>query len=289
MTYSFNPKHKPAEKVKPGEVVLLKVEDGFGGQIKDGKSVSDLDWSKIDGATGPLFIETARAGDTLVVEILEVKTARRGTIVTIPKYGVLASRSFRATAKAVSIGGGFVHFERNVRVRVEPMIGTIGVCPKSGNTPTGTLGNHGGNMDTKAVRAGTKLYFPVFVDGALFAAGDMHAVQADGELCVSAIEVAGEILLRFGVVKGKMPKWPILETNDSFSLLACGDSLDEAAENAAEEAVHALMREYDWPFEKAYMLGSLVIDLQINQVVDPKKGARATISKDFASLNSFLT
>jgi amidase len=72
-------------------------------------------------------------------------------------------------------------------------------------------------------------------------------------------------------------------------LLACGDTLDEAAASAAGSAVKALMREHNWPFEKAYMFGSLAIDLEINQVVDPKKGVRATISKDFITLDSLLT
>jgi amidase len=129
----------------------------------------------------------------------------------------------------------------------------------------------------------------VFTEGALFAAGDLHAVQADGELCVSSVEVAGEILLRFSLIKGKKPEWPILETRDSYAFLACGDTLDEAATFAAEAAVDAFMRKYEWPFEKAYMFGSLAIDLEINQVVDPKKGVRAVMSKDFMSLNSLLT
>jgi amidase len=71
--------------------------------------------------------------------------------------------------------------------------------------------------------------------------------------------------------------------------LACGDTLDEAAKFATEAAVKAFIREFDWPFEKAYMFGSLAVDLEINQVVDPKKGVRAVISKDFMSLNSLLT
>jgi amidase len=145
-----------------------------------------------------------------------------------------------------------------------------------------------GNMDVKDATAGVKLYLPVFVEGALFAAGDLHAVQADGELCVSAVEVAGGITMKYKLFRGKQPEWPVLETMKSYSILACGDTLDEAAQHAAEAAVKALMREYSWPFEKAYMFSSLAVDLRISQVVDPKKGVRAVISKDRITLKSLL-
>lgn len=287
--YSFNPKHEPAEHVKPGEVVMIETEDAFGGQIRSEKdSVEALDWSKVDGATGPIFVEGAEPGDTLVTEILDITVAKKGVIVTVPKYGILAERKFRPSTRVVRISKNHVQFDR-VRVRVKPMIGTIGVTPASGGVPCGSLGKHGGNMDVKELTIGSKLYLPVFVKGGLFAAGDIHACQADGELCVSAIEVPGEILLRFSVIKGKKPQWPMLETKDSYAFLACGETLDEAAKFATEAAVEALMREYRWSFETAYMFGSLAVNLEINQVVDPKKGVRAVISKDLIALKSLLT
>jgi amidase len=286
--YSFNPEHKLAEHVKPGETVLVETEDAFGGQVKNGRdSRETLDWSKVDGATGPIYIENAKPGDTLVVDILHINIEEKGAIVTIPKSGILAGKQFKPSTKIVEMCDGYVNFDKDVQVKATPMIGTIGVTPKS-EIPTGSLGKHGGNMDVKELAAGTKLYLPVFTEGALFAAGDLHAVQADGELCVSAIEVAGEILLRFNLIKRRKLEWPVLETKDSYAFLACGDTLDEAAKFATEAAVEAFMREYSWPFEKAYMFGSLAVDLKINQVVDPKKGVRAAISKDFIKLESLF-
>jgi amidase len=287
--YSFSPQHKPVEHVKPGELVLFETEDALGGQIKtEETSLDELDWSRVDGATGPVFVEGIKSGDTLVVEILDIKVAEKGVIVTVPKYGILGGKRFKPSTKIVRISRGYIHFDEDIHVRTKPMIGTIGVAPESGVIPSGSLGRHGGNMDVKELTAGTKLYLPVFAEGALFAAGDLHAVQADGELCVSSIEVAGEVLLRFSHIKGKKPEWPLLETQDGYALLACGDTLDKAATFAAEAAVEAYMREYNWSFEKAYMFGSLAIDLEINQVVDPKKGVRAVMSKDTISLNSLL-
>jgi amidase len=287
--YSFSSRWKPAEYVKPFEFILLETQDALGGQLKSEKDSLDmLDWSKVNAATGPLFVEGAKPGDTLVVEILDIKTDKRGVILTVPKCGILREKPFSAATKVVEIKNGYIHFNGNVRVKANPMIGTIGVAPENGEVPSGSLGRHGGNMDVKELTAGTKLYLPVFTEGALFAAGDVHAVQADGELCVSSVEVAAEVLLRFNVIEGKKPKWPILETRDCYAFMACGETLDEAAAFASEATVEALMQEYGWSFEKAYMFGSLAVDLKINQVVDPKKGVRAAIPKDYVTIDNLL-
>jgi len=288
--FSFSSKHEPVERVKPSELVLLETEDALGGQIKDEKaSLETLDWSKVDGATGPIFIEGAEPNDTLVVEILDIKIADKGVIVVVPGYGALGDKKFKGKVKIVTLKDGFAIFDEKTRVKLNSMIGTIGVAPPPGEEiPTSTPGKHGGNMDVKDVVTGTKLYLPVFTEGALFAAGDLHAVQADGELCVSAVEVAGQILLRFGVIKGKAPRWPILETVDSYMIIVAAENLVEAAKTASKEAVEALMKEHGWSFEEAYMFASLAVDLKINQVVDPKKGVRASIPREYMSLKSLL-
>lgn len=288
--YSFSPRHKPVEYVKPQELVLFETEDALGGQVKDETvSLSKLNWSKVDGATGPVFVKNAEPGDTLIVEILDIRIKKEGVMVTVPKSGILGGKKFRASTKIVRIIRGYINFERGIRVKANPMIGTIGVSPESDEVSSGFPAKHGGNMDVKELTAGSRIYLPVFTKGALFAAGDIHAAQADGELCVSSVEVAGEVLLRFNLVKAKRPDWPVLESRDSYAILTCGDTLDEAATVAADCAVKALMREYDWSFEKAYMFGSLAVNLEINQVVDPKKGVRAVISKEFISRDSLLT
>ncbi len=282
--YSFSSKHEPAEYVKPGEKVLLELEDAFGGQVKDeNMPLEELDWSKVNGATGPIFVEEVEAGDTLIVRIEEIKVADKGIIAVVPRHGALKDKSFKPRIKIVPISGEYAHFEKDVKVKISPMIGTIGVAPEFGEVPTGSLGRHGGNMDVKEMTHGTILYLPVFVEGVLFAAGDLHAVQADGEVCVSAIEVSGEVRLSFDVLKGRSVSWPILETEGSYELLVCADSLDEACSLAVEEAVKALMREHHWSFEEAYMFASLAVDLKINQIVDPKKGVRGVIPKELIS------
>ena len=161
--FSFSSKHEPVERVKPSELVLLETEDALGGQIKDeNASLETLDWSKVDGATGPIYVEGAEPNDTLVVEILDIKIADKGVIVVVPGYGALGDEKFKGKVKIVTLKDGFAIFDEKTRVRLNPMIGTIGVAPPPGEEiPTSTPGKHGGNMDVKDVVTGTKLYLPV--------------------------------------------------------------------------------------------------------------------------------
>ena len=286
--YKFTAGNRPAEKARPGELVVFETIDALGGQVKDESTpISQLDWSKVNGATGPLYVEGAEPGDTLVVDILDVKVEDQGVILVVPGFGGLPHRRFEAAARIVKVDKDYAYFG-GLRIPVKPMIGTIGVAPSEGEYPTGTSGRYGGNMDVSEVTKGTRLYFPVFVEGGLLAMGDLHAVQADGEICVSAVEVSGEVLVRVDVIKGRQPKWPILETEDSYHIIACGDTLDEAAKEAAEAAVESLRRARSTSFEDAYMLSSLTVDLKVNQVVDPKKGVRAKIPKYAISLEHLL-
>ena len=281
LIYKFSPWNKPVERASPGEFLIFETIDALGGQIKDESTTLDsIDWGKVNGSTGPVYIEGAEPGDTLIVDILDIRVDNRGVIVIVPGHGILGRRKeYKPKVKIVNIEGNFVYFN-GTKVKVRPMIGTIGVAPADEEIPCGSLGRHGGNMDVKELGAGTRLYLPVFVNGALLAMGDLHAVQADGELCVSAVEVSGQVIVRVDLIKGKSVPWPILETSDAFQVLACADTLERACEIASEVAVNAISKALRIPFEKAYMLASLVVDLKINQVVDPRKGVRAVIPKE---------
>lgn len=267
---------------------MFETEDAFGGQVKGEETPPDkLDWSKVDGATGPVYVEGAEPGDTLVVEVLDIRLQERGAIAVIPGHGGLAHLSFPPKAKIVRIDRSFVHFDE-LRITLRPMVGTIGVAPEEGDIPTGYPGRHGGNMDVSELGVGARIYLPVFSKGALLALGDLHAVQADGELCVSVVESPGEVLVRLDLIKGERINWPILEAEESFQVISAGKSLEEAAREAAEEAVKALMRARKIAFEEAYMLGSLLVSSRVNQVVDPLLGVRAAVPKGIVSIDDFL-
>lgn len=286
--YSFSPDNKPVERVSPGEIVVFETLDALGGQIKsENTTLSSIDWSRVNPATGPLYIEGAEPGDAIVVNILDIDVDDRAIIVVIPDAGVLRYKKFRPRVKIMPIVKGRVLFN-GIKLIAKPMIGVIGVSPSNGAIPTGTSGSHGGNMDVAEIAKGSRVYLPVFVKGALLAIGDLHALQADGEICVAAAEVPGNVTVKVELIKGKKPVLPIVETQNHIHVIGYGETLDEAAYRATEVAVEALMKEHSITFEEAYMLASLAVDLKINQAVDPAKGVRASIPKNLISIDSLL-
>lgn len=287
--FKFSRHNKPVEYVDLGEIVILELEDAVGGQVQsEDTPLEKLDWNRVNKATGPIYVRGVNKGDTLVVDILDIEVASKGVILVVPGAGALAKKNFRPRAKIVRIESGFAYFD-NIKLPVKPMIGTIGVAPEEGEYPTGVPYKHGGNLDCTEIRSGARLYLPVHVEGGLFAAGDLHALQEDGELCVSSIEVEGKVVLRFNVIKNMRPEWPIVESQDHFSILVADEDIDKAVEIATEKAVEALMRANNWSFEESYMFSSLGVKIAVNQVVDPKKGVRAMIPKEFISIQHLLS
>jgi amidase len=286
--YSFSPDNKPVEKVSPGEIVVFETLDALGGQIKSENMIlTNIDWSRVNPATGPLYIEGAEPGDALVVNILDIDIDDHAIIVVIPDAGILKHKKFRPRVKIMPIAKGCVLFN-GIKLIAKPMIGVIGVSPLNSVISTGTSGPHGGNMDVAEITKGSRVYLPVFAKGALLAIGDLHALQADGEICVAAAETSGSVTVKVELIKGKKPILPIVETQDHIHIIGYGETLDEAAYRATEVAVEALMKEHSIAFEEAYMLASLAVNLKINQVVDPAKGVRATIPKNLLSIDSLL-
>lgn len=278
--YAFSPHMKPALSVQAGETVQFETLDALGGQIQNEKDVMNLDFSKVNPATGPVFVEGAEAGKTLVVEIIDIEiSSDRGVIVAEEGFGVLRDvvKGFRA--KILPIRDGNVLFN-DLSIPIRPMIGVIGVAPQGQEFPTGTAHRHGGNMDTKQITAGSKVYLPIFQEGALLALGDVHAVMGDGEVCVSACEVPAIVTVRVDVLDRTI-EWPMVETDQDLYVLVSLPSLEEACEEATRVAVKMLSEAKKLSFEDAYMLASLIVDVGISQLVDPNLTAKARIPKSF--------
>ncbi len=275
--YAFSPVMTPVETVEPGEVIVFETLDALGGQIKTEQDTANLDFSKVNPATGPVFVKGATAGKTLKIKILDIEIADKGVIVSEEGFGVLPELTKGFKVKILQIDDGLIHFG-NLRLPVDPMIGVIGVAPNKDEFPTGTAHKHGGNMDTKQIKTGSTLYLPIFQEGALLALGDVHALMADGEVCVSACEVGAKVMVMVDIVDQKT-QWPMIETKEGYFIVVSLPDIEQAIIEVTAQAVSFLSDMLKISTVDAYMLASLVVDIQISQLVDPNKTAKAFIPK----------
>lgn len=277
--YCFDPGARAVEQVAPGEVVTFETEDALGGQVQTvADAPESIDFSRVNPATGPLAVEGAASGDALCVEVLRIEAAAHGVALTGPGMGLLGSEAARHSVRVLPIWSGVVWFD-DLGLAAAPMIGVIGVAPAGTPKATGTAGRHGGNLDTKELGVGTMLYLPVSQQGALLALGDVHAVMADGEICITGCEVAASVTVRVGVLKGCAPAWPLLETRDAVYILVSRPRIGDALREAASQGVRFIRQARGLSFEDAYILSSLAMDVRVSQLVDPSKTAKAVIPK----------
>ena len=233
---------------------------------------------------GPIFIETAEPGDTLEVRILDIKPAIPYAYNAFrPGAGFLPDDFSYSKMKIIPLDAkrNVAKFSDRVEVPLAPFFGSMGVAPPeaAGRISSGPPGVHAGNLDNKHLVAGTTLFIPVHVRGALFEVGDGHAGQGNGEVTITALETSLTGRFQFIVHKGKSLKMPRAETPTHYIAMGLNEDLTLAARQAVREAIDFLVSEKGLSRDEAYMLSSVAVDFEITQLVDGTKGVHAMIPK----------
>ena len=270
IVYSLDQTHPPAITIDAGETLVLETYDARTGTIR-----SAADWLDkphplgSNPATGPIYVRNAEPGDSLAVEILQIKLADEGYLAVKAHVGLLADQAHHFATRMVPIRSGQVIFSDRIRFPVRPMIGVIGTAPVGAGVATGDAGAHGGNMDNRYVATGATVHLPVVVPGALLGIGDVHAAMGDGEITMVGLEICAEVTVRVQLIKHMLCQRPWLETATEW--VTTGDDLDpaHACRIAAQAMVALLQTKLDVDFEEAYMLMSACGDVQICQMCAP--------------------
>ncbi|MFX1520378.1 MAG: acetamidase/formamidase family protein [Promethearchaeota archaeon] len=280
VVFSTDQNHPPVLNVASGDTIIFECRDAFNQGIRKHTDLpTDLDFERVNPATGPVYIEGAEPGDTLEVHIEKIKVAAQGACCIVPNFGYLAPEFPDAWTKIIPIKDGYAEFGKGIRIPIDPFPGTLVVAPLGEGEGTLVPKDHGGNMDTKAIKEGTVLYLPVFVPGALFGVGDVHAVQGDGEVCGTAVEVDAEVTIRVVVNKKKKIQRPQIETPDFFMTTAYAETTDEAVKIALRDMIDWLEAEKGLTRQEAYALCSCAVDMRISQLVDITPGVRVVLPK----------
>jgi acetamidase/formamidase len=288
--YEWNNAIPPRLWVEPGDILELDTRDAADGYYTAASTSRDTAVRgpfKGHPLTGPVAVRDARPGDVLVVDILEVRPAEPfGWTHIRPGRGLLPEadfpESFLQIWDLVDGADGAVARMRarsgtRVAVPQAPFPGVIGTAlDEPGSHSTMPPRKNGGNMDVKQLTAGTTVYLPVWVEGALLSVGDAHAAQGDGEVCISAVEMSARVTLRVGLRKGRSLREPQLRTGGSagagrgpeFATTAHGPDLFAAAQQAVRYLVDHLGAERGLTREEAYVVASVAADLRISEIVD---------------------
>jgi amidase len=269
--WAFGPNLEPALEVDPGDVVTLETNDCFTGQIaSEDDLVTAIDMTRVNSATGPIAVRGAELGDSLVVEFLAIEPVEQGVATIIPGFGQLIDKVESPRTYVFRVEGDEVAMTDRIRFPARPMVGVIGVATEGEELTNAYAGRHGGNLDDHLHGPGSRVYFPVRQAGGMFAVGDMHAAMGDGEICGTGVEIAGEVTVRFDLVKGRQAEWPVTELADRW--VAHGTSLGvfaEAMDAACEDAAKLLVDQWGFAMEEAFVFLSVACDVNVCQACRP--------------------
>src|SRR5437588_5687408 len=282
--WSFGPDLEPVLEVEPDDVVTFETNDCFTGQIRsEDDLVTEIDLSRINSATGPVAVKGSEPGDSLVAEILDVRPIEWGVATLIPGFGQLIEQVQSPLTRLFEVRDGMVKMNDRVSFPAMPMVGVVGVATDGEELSNGLAGRHGGNLDDHLHGAGARIYFPVRRPGGMFAVGDMHASMGDGEICFTGVEIAGEVTVRFDLLKGKQATWPVTELADRWIPHATADDYGDALKLVSEEAARLLVDEHGFTIEDAFIFLSVACDAGVAQACKPAPQfgttARFTIPK----------
>ena len=270
----FSREIPPAIRVPSGSVIEAFTHEATGGQLNIDSTVEDLenvDMDRVHTLTGPIYVEGAEVGDVLAVELLELEPGDWAWTAKILDFGFLGDEIPGAILKTYELDkeANLVHFADGISIPLKPFAGVMGVAPDTDEMlVTIPPRANGGNMDDPNMVAGTTVYFPIFVEGALFSIGDTHAAQGLGEVVGTAVEAPMRILFRVSVIKDRVIDEPQYETDDYYATTGFGTTIDEAAVKATRYMIKHIADTYGLSSAEAYMLCSLIGDLKIAEVVD---------------------
>ena len=270
--------HDPVLYIAPGDTIVTTTVDAMGRDAHNEQVAP-----RGNPQTGPFFVEGAEPGDTLVLHldrltpnrdlgvsgsvlapnVVDPNFARR--LPDAPHAEWRIDRELQTATLVTPIPGleGFA-------LPLAPMLGCFGVAPPRGQAiSTATSAEHGGNMDYRGFREGITVYFPVFVPGALLHIGDGHAVQGDGEIVGTGIEISFEVQLTVDLRKGQEIHWPRGESSDYIFTVGNARPLDQALQHATTEMVRWLHDEYGLGTVAASTLLGQCVEYEVGNVFDP--------------------
>ena len=235
--------------------------------------------------TGPIYVNGAEPGDVLEVKLQDISPRLPiGFNAIRPGWGALPQQFTEPRLRFIplDLDQGVAQFPNGsgISIPLKPFFGILGVATDETNRSSVPPGVYGGNIDNRELQAGSSIFLPIFVPGALFSIGDGHAAQGDGEINVTAIETSMNGSIQIKLRKDLQLSAPLAETPTDIISLGFGETLDQAFELALQQMIAFLEHFVGLSAEDAYVLCSLAVNFHITQVVNrPHKGVHGMLPK----------
>lgn len=259
----FSAEDQPALTIDPGtgQHILFETSDCSYEELAEKGSNAELT-SILNPITGPVFVNGAEPGDTLVVDVVDITLGEFGWSGYFQGSGALAGvMGDEPYMRKIPIADGQVQLTDTISVPARPMVGCFGTAPATGrNSSTAPVYTEGGNLDLTYATIGTRLYLPVRVAGAYLGLGDIHAVMAEGEASDVAVEAAGTITATVSLRKDLAVSAPVLETADEVIFVGLGDTLQGSLANGYQRAFRFLVNAHGFSRGDAFTVMSAMVN-----------------------------
>jgi len=280
---TFSADNPPALRVQPGDTFVMETNDRFA--TYEGPDSSPEAMEILKTMAGSVYIEGAKPGDTLKIEVLKIDLPLRyGWIGATPGRGPLGERIPQFRKERVQITDQGVVFKEKVTMPLRPMIGRIGLAPQDGPLASNAKGAFGGGMGNSQITEGATVYLPVFHEGGLLTIGDCHAAMGDGEATASAVECALDATFRVSIEDGFGVSRPVVASDSEVMTTGEGPTMEEAAKMALNAMADLMVDALGIDYTDAAMLIASAVDVRTGLAGNPPYTMRAAAPRSMLSM-----
>jgi acetamidase/formamidase len=290
----FDAKIPPRLAIDPGDTVTVVTVSGGAVEVGDVARMGAAHREIVEKVkphlgphilTGPIAVRGAEPGDTLEIRIKAIElSVDGGWNIIRPLRGTLPEDfpNFRQELIPIDRKAMTARPAWGPTIPLRPFFGILAVAPRAeyGTISSVEPREFGGNIDNKEFVPGASLFLPVFVPGANFSCGDGHAVQGDGEVCLTALETCLDGTFELVLHKGRRLAFPRAVTPTHYIAMGMDPDLDDAAKQALRDMIRWLVELKGWKPDEAYVFCSLACDLRVTQLVDGNKGIHAMVARN---------
>jgi amidase len=273
-TTVLDPTLPPAITIASGEELVVETWDAYKGVWG-----ADKEPPEVGAATGPIAVEGANAGDALRIDILAITPATAAMHDVRPGRGFLGETFTERRPTVMPIRDGHLMFPGDINIPLRPSIGLIATTPPMSQITASDSGPYGGDLDMQELVAGSTLWLPVFVPGAMLVLGDCHAVVGDGAVGGTGAECSAEVTLRLTVEKNRHLPGPRALTPQHFAVLASGEDVGQTMRRAVRHMVDFLVQERGMEPYAAYSLLSLAGDIRMSRTFRPLSPVKMLLAR----------